>query len=161
MRMQRLSIWFLQGVLFLTALLALFLLIRLPLTEGRAADLDLFHIYADPFILYGYAVSGFFFIAMYKAFRILGSIGHGRLFSAEHLKDLRSIRNCALLLGGGIVLAGLYIRFFHAPGDDPAGFLALCLATTLVSLTVAAAVSVLEQLLQSAIDLKSGNGLSL
>lgn len=55
--MKKSSTVFLQAVVVLVAILALFLLIRMPMTEGRAAHLDIFHIYTDPFILYGYAAS--------------------------------------------------------------------------------------------------------
>jgi hypothetical protein len=46
--MKRISIIFLQAVIVLIGIAALAILIRLPLTEGRAANLDLFSIYFDP-----------------------------------------------------------------------------------------------------------------
>ncbi|MEZ4827762.1 MAG: DUF2975 domain-containing protein, partial [Bacteroidia bacterium] len=61
--MKRTSIIFLQAVVVLVSMVALAILIRCPLTEGRAVNLDLFSIYADPFILYGYAASIPFFVA--------------------------------------------------------------------------------------------------
>jgi hypothetical protein len=70
--MKRISIVFLQAVIVLIGIVALVILIRFPLTEGRAANLDLFSIYSDPFILYGYAASIVFFVALYKAFKLLG-----------------------------------------------------------------------------------------
>ena len=62
--MKKSSTIFLQGVVVLIGIVALAILIRFPSTEGRAKNLDLFRIYSDPFILYGYAASIPFFIAL-------------------------------------------------------------------------------------------------
>ena len=58
-------------------------------------------------------------------------------------------------------MAGLYIKIFHNKEDDPAGFLAMCIATTFISIVVATAVAVLEKNLQNAVDLKSENDLTI
>jgi hypothetical protein len=148
---------FLQGVIVLIGIAALAIMIRFPLTEGRAANLDLFSVYSDPFILYGYAASIPFFIALYKAFTLLGYIGQNKTFSLNSVRTLRSIKYCAIVLSILIVMAGLYIRIFHNKDDDPAGFLAMCIITTFVSLVVAAAVAVFEKILQNGMDIKSEN----
>src|SRR5947208_8959525 len=137
--MKRISTTFLQAVIVLIGIAALAILIRLPLTEGRAANLDLFSIYSDPFILYGYAASIAFFVALYKAFKLLGYIGHNKVFSSNSVRTLKSIKYCAIVLSILIVAAGVYIRIFHDKEDDPAGFLAICIVTTLVSIIVATA----------------------
>ena len=54
-------------------------------------------------------------------------------------------------------MAGLYVRIFHNKDDDPAGFLAICIVTTFVSLVVATAVAVFEKILQNGMDIKSEN----
>jgi hypothetical protein len=159
--MKRISTMFLQVVIVLMGLLALAILIRFPLTEGRAQNLDLLSIYADPFILYGYIASIAFFIALYKAFRLLGYIGQNRVFSLDSVKALKSIKYCAMLLGVLIVLAGLYIRLFHHEDDDPAGFLAMCIVTTFATIVIATAAAIFEKLLQNAIDMKSENDLTI
>lgn len=132
-------------------------MIRFPSTEGRAKNLDLFSIYADPFILYGYAASIPFFIALYKAFKLLGYVRHNEAFSLNSVKALKAIKYCAIVLSILIVMAGLYVRIFHNKDDDPAGFLAICMVTTFVSLVVAAAVTVFEKILQNGMDIKSEN----
>lgn len=148
---------FLQAVIILICIVALAIMIRFPLTEGRAKNLDLFSIYADPFILYGYAASIAFFIALYKTFRLLGYIGQNKVFSSNSIKALISIRYCAIILSILIVIAGLYIRIFHNKGDDPAGFLAICIVTAFVSIVVAAAATISEKIVQNAVDMKSEN----
>ena len=109
----------------LIGIVALAIMIRFPSTEGRAENLDLFSIYSDPFILYGYAASIPFFIALYKAFKLLGYIGQNKAFSLNSVRTLSSIKYCAIVLSIFIVMAGLYIRIFHNKDDDPAGFLAM------------------------------------
>ena len=54
-------------------------------------------------------------------------------------------------------MAGLYIRIYHNKDDDPAGFLAMCIVTTFVSLVVATAAAVFEKILQNGMDIKSEN----
>jgi len=136
-------------------------LLWFPLTEGRAANLDLFSIYFDPFILYGYVASIAFFVALYKTFKLLGYIGQNKVFSSNSVKALKSIKYCAIVLSILIVLAGLYIKLFHNKEDDPAGFIAICIVTTFASIVVATAAAIFEKLLQKAIDMKSENDLTI
>jgi|SRR5680860_504390 len=159
--MKKISILFLQAVILIIGIAALFILVRFPLTEGRAENLDLFSIYFDPFIMYGFASSIAFFFALYKAFELLGYIGQNKLFSPDSIRALRSIKYCAIISSILIVAAGLYIRIFHNKEDDPAGFLAMCIITTFISIVVATAMAVLEKILQNAIDMKSENDLTI
>lgn len=155
--MKKISTIFLQAVIVLIGLLALAILIRFPVTEGRAENLDLLSIYSDPFILYGYVASIAFFIALYKAFKLLGYIRQNKVFSLDSVKTLKSIKYCVIIISILIVLAGLYIRLFHHKDDDPAGFLAMCIVTTIVSVVIATVAAIFEKLLQNAIDMKSEN----
>jgi hypothetical protein len=148
---------FLQGVIALIGIVALAFLIRFPLSEGRATNLDLFSIYADPFILYGYAASIPFFIGLYKAFKFLGYIGQNKAISQNSVRTIRSIKYCAIVLSILIVMAGLYIMIFHHKDDDPAGFLAMCIVTTFISLVIVAAVAKFEKILQNGVDKKSAD----
>jgi hypothetical protein len=159
--MKRISIIFLQTVIVLIGIVALVIMIRLPLTEGRAKNLDLFNIYFDPFILYGYASSIAFFVALYKAFKLLGYIGQNKIFSSSSVGALKSVKYCAIVLSVLIVIAGLYIKISHNKEDDPAGFLAICIVTTFVSIVVATAAAIFEKILQNAIDMKSENDLTI
>ena len=155
--MKRILLLFLQVVIVLIGIATLYLMIRFPLTEGRAQNLDLFSIYFDPFILYGYASSIAFFVALYKAFKLLGYIAQNKLFSPTSARTLRSIKYCAITLSILIAMGGLYIRIFHNKEDDPAGFLAMCIVTTFISIAVAAAVAMLEKIVQKTIAGKTEN----
>lgn len=159
--MKKASIIFLQAVVVLIGIVALAILIRFPLTEGRAANLDLFSIYFDPLIIYAYIASVAFFIALYKAFILLGFIGQNKVFDIKSVKALTSIKHCAIALSIMIVLAGVYVRIFHSKDDDPAGFIALCILTTFISVVLATAAAIFEKILQKAVDLKSENDLTI
>ncbi len=159
--MKRTSIVFLQAVIVLIGIVALAILIWFPLTEGRATNLDLFSIYFDKLILYGYVASIAFFVALYKAFKLLGYIGQNKVFSSNSVKTLKSIKYCAIALSILIVMAGVYIRIFHSKEDDPAGFLAICIVTTFVSIVVATAAAIFEKLLQNAVAMKTENDLTI
>lgn len=145
----------LQGLIALIGLLAFGLMIRLPLTEGRAVNLDLFPIYADPFILYSYGASVFFFMGLYKAFKFLGYIRQHKLYSSNSVEAVKSIKNYALVLSIFIVLAAVYIRLFHHKEDDPAGFIAICIAATLVLVLIATAASKVEKRVEKGFTMKS------
>ena len=159
--MKKISIVFLQAVIVLIGIVALLILIRFPLTEGRAQNLDLFSIYFDPFILYGYASSIAFFVALYKAFKLLGYIRQNQLFSQNSIRTLRSIKYCTIILSILIAMSGLYVKIFHHKDDDPAGFLAMCIVITFISIAVATAVAVFEKILQKAVDMKTENDLTI
>jgi hypothetical protein len=159
--MKRGSTIFLKVVIVLIGVGVLAGLIRFPLTEGRAAHLDLLSIYWDPFILYIYLASIPFFVALYQSFKLLGLIGQNKVFSLSSVKTLRTIKYCAIAQSILIVMAALYIRIFHAQGDDPAGFIALGILATFVSIVIAAAAAVFERLLQKAVDIKSENDLTV
>ena len=159
--MKKGSIVFLRAVVVLIGIVAIAVMIRFPLTEGRAVNLDLFSIYADPFIIYGYLASIPFFIALYQAFKLLGYIGENKAFSPNSVKALRIIKYCAITLSILIVVAVLYIMMFHAKDDDPAGFIAVDIVTTFASIVVATAASVFEKIVHNNLDKKSENNLTV
>ncbi|OGZ43627.1 MAG: hypothetical protein A3C84_00580 [Candidatus Ryanbacteria bacterium RIFCSPHIGHO2_02_FULL_48_12] len=159
--MKKSSTIFLQVVIVLIGIVALAIMIRFPLTEGRAVNLDLFSIYSDPFIIYGYAVSIVFFVALYQAFKLLGYIGQNKVFSLSSVKTLRTIKYCAIILSISIVMAVLFIMTSHNMDDDPAGFIAIGILATFISAVIATAAAVFERLLQNAVDIKSENDLTV
>lgn len=161
--MKKSSTVFLQVVVVLIAIVALAIMIRFPLTEGRSANLDLFSIYADPFIVYGYLASIAFFVALYQAFKLLGYIGQNKVFALSSVKALRNIKYCAIVLSVLIVIAAMYIRvsFNGNADDDPAGFIAVSIVATFICIVVATAAAVFKRTLQSAVDIKSENDLTV
>ena len=157
--MKKSSTIFLRVVIVLIGIVALAIMLRFPLTEGRAVNLDLFSIYADPFIVYMYLAIAFF-VALYQAFKLLGYIGQNKVFSLSSVKALRNIKYCAIILSASIVMAMLYIMMSHGD-DDAAGAIAMGIVTTFVSIVIATAAAVFERTLQNAVDLKSENDLTV
>lgn len=155
------STLFLKVVIILIGIVALAGLIRFPLTEGRAAHLDLLSIYLDPVIVYMFVASIPFFVALYQAFKLLGFIGQNKVFSLSSVKTLRIIKYCASAIAGFIVVGIVVLVITHHGEDDPAGPVALGIFTTFTSIVVATAAAVFEKLLQSAVDLKSENDLTV
>ena len=153
--MKKSSTIFLQVDIVALGIVALAIMIRFPLTEGRAVNLDLFSIYSDPFIMYGYLASIPFFVALYQAFTLLGYIQQNKVLSLSSVKALRNIKYCAIILSASIVMAVLFIMTSHNKDDDPAGFIAIGILTTFISIIIATAAAVFERTLQSAVDIKS------
>ncbi|OFZ39247.1 MAG: hypothetical protein A3D92_09615 [Bacteroidetes bacterium RIFCSPHIGHO2_02_FULL_44_7] len=145
--MKKILTVFLKVVIVLISIVVLAIMIRFPLTEGRAANLDLFSIYADPFILYGYTASIAFFIALYQAFKLFGYIGQNKLFSLSSVRALKNIKYSAIALSVLIVIAAIYIRisFNGNADDDPAGFIAISIVATFISIIAATAAAVFEK----------------
>ena len=158
--MKKSSTIFLQVVIVLIGIVALAIITWFPLTEGRAVNLDLFSIYSDPFIIFGYVVSIAFFVALYQAFKLLGYIGQNKVFSSSSVKALRTIKYCAIILSTSIVMAILYIMMSHGD-DDAAGAIAMGIVATFISVVIATAAAVFERTLQNAVDIKSENDLTV
>lgn len=154
------STLFLRVVILLIAAGAIAGLLWSPQTEGRAANLDLVSIYADPLIIYAYIASIPFFVGLFQAFKLLNLIDANRAFSQAAVNTIKNMKFAALSLIGFIVLALLYIRF-AAGGDDPAGPTALGILASFAAAVIATAAAVFQKLLQNAVDIKSENDLTV
>ena len=126
-----------QTIVIIIGIAAFAALIWLPSTEGRAANLDLFSIYSDPFVLFGYTTSVAFFIGLYKTFKLLGYIGQNKTYSQNSVKAVKSIKYCAITFTILILLAELFIMLTHNKEDDSAGFLTICTATSVIAVAIA------------------------
>jgi Protein of unknown function (DUF2975) len=160
--MKRGSTVFLQVAVVLIGMGAVALLLWEPHLEGRNAHATVFQIYFhDPFLAYVYTASAAFFVALYQAFKLLGKVGRGEVFSPGSVKALRTIKYCAMSLVG--FLAGVEAYFFLARRgkDDIAGGVMMGLFLIFLCLVVATAAAVFEKTLQSAVDLKSENDLTV
>lgn len=159
--MNRRSTIFLQIVIVLIGLGALALLLWEPHLEGRNANATTFEIYfRDPFLAYIYAASIAFFVALYQAFRLLGFIGKNQVFSLQAVKALRTIKYCALILVAALAVPIAYV-FIVQPNEDGVGALVIGLLLIFISSVVATAAAVFEKTLQSAVDLKAENDLTV
>ncbi len=155
------STLFLKLVLLLIALAVFAGLIWFPQTEGRAANLDLVSIYANPLIIYIYIGSIPFFVGIYQAFKLLNLIDESKAFSQSAVNTLKNMKYASLTLIGFIILALIYIRFAAVGDDDPAGPTMVGILVCFAIAVVATAAGVFQKLLQNAVDIKSENDLTV
>jgi len=157
---ERGSILFLKAVLLLVGIGALALMLWEPHIEGRNAHATLFEIYfKDPFLAYAYIASIPFFVALYQAFKLLRYVGQNTVFSPAAIRALRTIRYCAMAIVGFVALGEVFIMMGES--DDRAGGVFIGILITFSSIVIVAAMIVLERVLQSAVEIRSGNDMTL
>jgi hypothetical protein len=149
-------------VIALIGIGALAFLLCEPRLEGRNAHATNFEIYfKDPVLAYAYLGSISFFVGLYQAIRLLGYIARRDVFSAQAVKALRMIKKCALTLAAFIVGGEIYIFAFVRGKDDVAGGVMMGLILIFVSAVVATVAAVFERTLQSAVEMKAENDLTV
>ena len=159
--MKRSSTVFLQTVIVLIGIGALALLLWEPHLEGRNANATLFQIYFnDPFLALVYIGSIPFFIALFKAFKLLGYAGENKVFSPEAVKALRTIKYCALAIIGFVVAEEIFIMLTHGD-DDATGGIMMGVLIIFGSIVIATAAAMFERVLQNAVDIKAENDLTV
>jgi hypothetical protein len=158
--MKRSSTVFLQFVVALVGVGTLALMLWEPHVEGRNANATVFEIYfKDPFLAYAYIGSIPFFVGLFQAFKVLGYAGRNQVFSHEAVIALRTAKRCMIVVIG-FVAASVIFMFFEDPDDRPAGvFMRILVAFP--SIIVAAAAATFERILQSAVEMKSENDLTV
>lgn len=147
--MKKASTIFLQAAVASIGILVFVWLLWEPHLEGRNVGATLYQIYFnDWFLAYAYAGSIAFFVAVYQAFRLLGNIRRDKAFSANSVKAVRIVRNCAFTITGFIVPALAYLMIVR-PEDDIAGGIVMGLMIIFVSVVVANVANVLEGVLRN------------
>ena len=158
--MKRSSPLFLQVVVVLIGIGALTLMLWEPHIEGRNAHATLFEIYfKDPFLAYAYIASIPFFVALYQAFKVLGYAGQNKVFSQAAVKALRTIKFCAIAIVGFVAVGEIFIMLGNS--DDRAGGVFMGILITFGSVVIATAAAMFARILQSAVDIKSENDLTV
>ena len=160
--MKRGSIVFLQAVLVLIGIGVLAFMLGMPHLEGSNKNATVFEIYfKDPFLAYAYTGSIAFFVALYQAFKLLGYVARNEVFSQHSVKALRTIKYCALTLVAFLVGAEAYFFIVMSGKDDIAGGVMMGLMLIFIATIIGTAAAVFEKTLQSAVDLKSENDLTV
>ncbi len=158
--MKRIPTTFLQVVIVLLGVLALVLLLWEPHLEGVNANKGFFEVYVDPFIWLVYAGSIPFFIALYQAITLLHYAGQNKVFSLHAVKALATIKYCAVAIVGFVIAEEVVIMLNHG-NDDAAGAVAMGLMISFASIVIAVAAGMFEKILQSAVQMKSENDLTV
>lgn len=149
-------------VIVLIGIGALALLLWEPHLEGvNAHATTLYQIYFDdPFLVLVYIGSIPFFIALYQAFTVLGYARQNKIFSQAAVKALRTIKYCAIIIIGFVVVEEIFIMLNHG-SDDAAGGVFMGVLITFGSIVIATAAAMFERVLQNAVDIKSENDLTV
>lgn len=158
--MKKSSTVFLQVVIVLIGIAAVSLLLWEPHLEGRNAHATAAEIYFhDPFLVFAYIGSLPFFVALCQTFNLLGYARRNEVFSPKAVKALRIIKFCALCIIGFVTVGEIIILSHES--DDHAGGVAMGIFITFGCIVVFTAATVFERLLQSAVELKSENDLTV
>ncbi len=135
---------------------ALALLLWEPHLEGRNAHATTFEIYfKDPFLAYVYAGSTPFFVALYRAFGLLGHVRQNGAFSQVTVDALRTIKHCAIAIIGFVAGGVVFIIMFGDKDDRPAGIF-MSFLVTLASSVIVTAAAIFERNLQNALRRSEG-----
>ena len=150
---------FLKSVLFLLAVSVSGGLIMFPRVL-LGSNLDSVHIYTSPLIIYIYLASIPFFIALVQAYQLLRFIEKNYVFSQISVEKLRNIKYCASLITALLAGAIFYLQSANLEKYNTnlsiVGVIAM-----FTSIVIATAAGVFESLLQSALQIKSENDLTV
>lgn len=157
--MEKNSTLILQTFIMALGIGVLAALLWMPHLEGRNLDATFFEIYfKDPFLAYVYLGSIPFFVGLFQAFKILGQTRQNKVFSKNAVKHLRTIKHCAFITAGVIVLADLFLMIMaRSSGEDAAGAMMLSFIAMFTSIVIASAAVVFERILKRAVLMKSEN----
>jgi hypothetical protein len=114
----------------------------------------------DPILLGMYFPAIPFFIALYQGFKLLGYIDSSTAFSHDSVHTLKIIKYCAITVSG-LYAAGMPYIFIVADKDDAPGVVLIGLIIISAALVIAVFAAVLQNLLQSALEIKSENDLTV
>lgn len=101
-----------------------------------------------------------FFIGAYYAYKLLTNIDEKKAFTNSSIKALKVIKNCGIVISV-IYGAGLPYIFIMAERDDAPGVALLGFIFTFAPMAIAVFATVIQRLMQNAIDLKSENDLTV
>lgn len=153
--MKRGSTLFLRGVVILIGVIVLTLCVLTApaLIKGQLDE------YAP--VLVGLYVSAIpFYFALYQSFQLLNYIDSNQAFSDLAVTALGKIKYSALFISVLYTIGSPYL-FVVADRDDAPGVFGIGLVLIFATLVIATFAAVLQKLLQSAIDIKSENDLTV
>jgi hypothetical protein len=113
-----------------------------------------------PIVIGMYASAISFYIALYKAFRLLSYIDKNKAFSELSVRALKDIKYCAITIGT-LYVAIMPFVYILAEKDDAPGLIIIGMVPIFASMVIAVFAAVLQRLLQDAIDIKSENDLTV
>ena len=101
-----------------------------------------------------------FFVALWQAIKLLGYIDKNTAFSDLSVQALQNIQYCSMLISV-VYVAFVPLLFPIADADDAPGLIIMGAVIACAPITVAVFAAVLQTLLQSVIEIKSENDLTV
>ena len=114
----------------------------------------------DPILLSLYIPALPFFFALYQSMKILTYIDKSKVFTHPSVASFRMIKYCAAFIASVFTLGMPYI-FYVADKDDAPGVVVIGLVIIFTSFVIATFASVLQKVIQNAVDIKSENDLTV
>ena len=116
--------------------------------------------YYKPLLICLYVPAMPFFWALYQSLKLLQYIDANNAFSVQSVKAFRVIKNCGISIGIIFMLVSPY-AYKVADMDDAPGVLLINLVIAGASFVIAAFSSLLQKMVQNAVDIKSENDLTV
>ncbi|SEQ78697.1 DUF2975 domain-containing protein [Piscibacillus halophilus] len=101
-----------------------------------------------------------FYIALYKAFKLLNYIDNNKAFSQISVNALKNIKYCAITISSLYVVILPFV-YLVAEKDDAPGLIIIGMIPIFASMVIAVFAAVLQKLLQEAINIKTENDLTV
>ena len=160
--MKKQSTYFLRFVLTILGLAVLaFCVFALPsMLNGASAEFPYASMAVSSIIVILYATAIPFYIAMWHTFKLLNYIDTNKAFSELSVLALKKIKICAAVISA-LYIGIVPLLFPIADMDDAPGLLLIGAAIACAPIAVAVFASLLQKLLQNAIDIKSENDLTV
>lgn len=107
-----------------------------------------------------YATAVPFFIALWQTLKLLSYIDQNKAFSDLSVKALKKIKYCAIGIAV-LYIGGVPLLIPIAQSDDAPGLVVIGMGIACAPIVIAVFASVLQKLMQNAIDIKSENDLTV
>lgn len=114
----------------------------------------------DPILIGMYVPAIPFFFALYQSLKLLKGIESNKVFEQSSVDALKKIKYCGFLISILYAAGSPYI-FMVAEQDDAPGAVAIALVIISASFVIGVAAGLFQGLLQSAVDMKSENDLTV
>ncbi len=156
------STHFLRAAIVVMGLIVLALCIfALPsMYNGASAEFPYASLSVLLIIIGMYATAIPFYIALWQTLKLLKLIDTKNAFSDAAVRTLRNIKRCATMIAV-LYLGGVPLLFPIADADDAPGLLVIGFVIACAPVVVAVFAAVLQKLLQSVLDIKSENDLTV
>ena len=154
------SVIFLKGVIFMLAIIVLALCVFwLPWQANYFAETYPEYTHLQYPILIGIYISASpLFFAFYQAYKLLVYIDQNEVFSEQSVRSLKFIKLCGLMISVWYLIALFSLISQNAMNP---GFFLMAVVIIFASLVIGIFASVLQKVLQKAIDIKSENDLTV